>query len=89
MAGKDHILPSDLLALPIDLLLPAIPRLPSPVCLSCNMVDEKPEAKAARVQGLRKGPLRNTSASITRGRGTLGGGFVTQGHTGQAGTIEA
>jgi hypothetical protein len=40
---------------PIDLLLPMIRRLPRPVCLSCNIADEKPEANPARVQGLRKG----------------------------------
>ena len=53
MAGKDHVLPSGALACPIDLLL-SIQILPSLVCLFCKMVDEKPEAKAARVQGLRK-----------------------------------
>jgi hypothetical protein len=50
MAGKDHILPSGALACPLDLL-------PNATEAGVSFLQDggrKPEAKAARVQGLRK-----------------------------------
>ena len=87
MAGKDHVLPSGALACPLDLLL-SIQILPSLVCLFCKTVDEKSEAKAARVQGLRT-RARKYLRIHYMGRGDLGGRFVKQGSTGKARTNEA